>query len=77
MVFIPQYRIILRDNKKNIKQFLNQEKFVYILDEPPWKYSIIDELEQFQLFPLELEYKNYILELCGSSQTTVVYRIKT
>ena len=81
MVYIPKYRIILDETEtyqKNILYYKNKEQdlMVYILEEPSWKYHIIDELEQFQIFPLKLLYNNeIILERVGISNKLVVYKI--
>ena len=78
MIYIPKYRIIVdRKQDKQIYCNPNNDYMVYILDEPIWRYHIIDELEQYQIFPKKLKYipDNIILERVGISKTRVVYRI--
>ena len=80
MVYIPKYRILI--DKREDKQIYRNPKndyMVYILEEPYWRYHIIDELEQYQLFPKKLKYleTNTILERVGISKNRVVYRIIT
>lgn len=80
VIYIPKYRILV--DKREEKQIYRNPKndyMVYILEEPKWRYHIIDELEQYQIFPKKLKYlvTNTILERVGISKTRVVYRIIT
>jgi len=80
MIYIPKYRILIdKREKKQIYRKLQNDYMVYILEEPYWRYHIIDELEQYQIFPKKLKYleTNTILERVGISKTRVVYRIIT
>ena len=79
-VYIPKYRILFDNSKTdNILYFKKKTNIsVIIEDDPYWKYHVIDELEQFQIFPKKISYNNeFILKriIINYNKACVIYKI--
>ena len=79
-VYIPKYRILFDNSKTNNILYFQKKTNISVIieDEPYWKYHVIDELEQFQIFPKKISYNNeFILEriIINYDKGCVIYKI--